>query len=131
MARTLEELGVKRGDRVAYIGPGFEADWARIAGVKIVAEVPVIHERQPTINRIENENAMYVAMFFELSDAERETVYRAFRQSGAVIAVAQNIPNGGRAGDWKRVVDPNNEGYPKSQGQVLLQTPGYYRWLTR
>jgi hypothetical protein len=39
-ARALAELGLRPGDPVAYVGYGYYAYWARLAGVRIVAEIP-------------------------------------------------------------------------------------------
>jgi hypothetical protein len=39
-ARALAEVGVRPGDPVAFIGYSYYSYWARLAGVRIVAEVP-------------------------------------------------------------------------------------------
>jgi hypothetical protein len=40
VATDLHAMGLHRGDRVAIVGEGFEAYYAQIAGLKIVAQVP-------------------------------------------------------------------------------------------
>jgi hypothetical protein len=40
VAEQLRQLGVRPGDKVASIGSGFDAYWAHLAGVTIVAEIP-------------------------------------------------------------------------------------------
>jgi hypothetical protein len=40
-ARALAELGLRRGDPVAFIGYSYYAYWARLAGLRIIAEVPM------------------------------------------------------------------------------------------
>jgi hypothetical protein len=39
-ARALADLGLSEGDEVAFIGYGYDAYWARLAGVRVIAEVP-------------------------------------------------------------------------------------------
>lgn len=48
VADALAGIGVEPGDAVATIGSGYEAYWARIAGVRIVAEQPWDAEKDPT-----------------------------------------------------------------------------------
>jgi len=129
LARRFAELGVRPGERIGYVGAGMEADWVRLAGARIVAEVPVVYQRRPGIQQVVDPNIEYATKFFELDEAGREGVYHALRRAGAAIAVTPKIPSGGAAGDWKRVLDPNEAGYPKGGGQVLEQSPAYYRWL--
>jgi hypothetical protein len=129
MAHRFEELGVKAGDRISYVGTGISADWLRIAKVRVVAEVPVRYERLATIVNNVDANEEYSTRFFELDEPSREKVYEAFRTAGAVIAVTNRIPQGGTPGDWTRLLDPDDARYPKTTGQVLEQSPGYYRWL--
>jgi hypothetical protein len=129
LARKFMELGVKPGERIGYVGAGMEADWVRLAGARIVAEVPVVYRRHPGIQQVVDPNIEYPTKFFALDEEAREGVYAAFRHAGAAIAVTPTIPAGGKAGDWKAVLDPNGPGYPKGAGQVLEQSPAYYRWL--
>jgi hypothetical protein len=45
LAQRLRELGLCPGDKVAYIGTGINAEWARLDGVRVVAEVPLMNSR--------------------------------------------------------------------------------------
>lgn len=40
VARELANLGVSEGDGVAFVGYGYYSYWARLAGVRVIAEVP-------------------------------------------------------------------------------------------
>ena len=131
MAQKYAEMGLKPGDRVAYVGSPISADWLRLAKVQAVAEVPVKWERGPKILNTVEANEQEPVRFFRLDEAEREKVYATFRSTGAVIAVTNRIPGGGAAGDWKPVLDPDDPRYPRAAGQMLDQSPGYYRWLNR
>jgi hypothetical protein len=129
MAQRFSKLGIKPGDRIAYIGSGISADWVRLAHARIVAEVPAVWERGTKILNTVEQNEKYQERFFALDEEQREPVYQAFRQAGAVLAVTRQIPAGDRLGAWKPLLDPLEHGYPKAGGQVLEQSPGYYRWL--
>jgi hypothetical protein len=130
MAHRLTELGVKPGDRIAFVGTGISADWVRLVKAKVVAEVPASWERGTMLN-IAEENEQNSVRFFQLDETSRDKVYEAFRCAGAVIAVASHVPRDARLGDWRPVLDPTEPGYPRTGGQVLEQSPGYYRWLKR
>jgi hypothetical protein len=131
MAERFRELGVKAGDRVAFVGSGMSADWVRLVGAKVVAEVPVRWDRPARLMNTVEPNEENVARFFQLDDGCRAQVYQAFQSAGAVIAVTNRIPGGGTAGDWTRLLDPEDPRYPRAGGQVLEQSPGYFRWLKR
>jgi hypothetical protein len=131
MAERFAELGVKPGERVAYIGSTMSADWVRLAHAKVVAEVPIRWDRGTRLMNTVEPNEESTIRFFQLNEAERAKVYRAFQSAGAQIAVTTRIPAGGNAGDWKRLLDPSDPRYPVAGGQVLEQSPGYYRWLNR
>jgi hypothetical protein len=131
MAQRFAELGVKPGERVAYIGSTMSADWVRLAQAKIVAEVPIRWDRGTRLMNTVEPNEESTIRFFQLGEDERAKVYQAFQSAGAQIAVTTRIPAGGSAGDWARLLDPNDPRYPKAGGQVLEQSPGYYRWLNK
>jgi hypothetical protein len=56
IAAALQDRGVHAGMRVAILGSGVDhAAWARLAGVRIVAEIPDVHEfwrRSPDVRRL-------------------------------------------------------------------------------
>lgn len=73
-AEQLQKVGARQGDKVAVIGDGTGAYWARLAKLKIVAEVMGANHG--------------AAQFWESSEETKEKVYAAFASAGASLAVA-------------------------------------------
>lgn len=71
VAAGLHASGVQPGDRVAVLGSGFNAYWARLARAKIVAEIPV--DAAPE--------------FWATDDQTRARVIRLLADTGAVVLV--------------------------------------------
>jgi hypothetical protein len=86
VAEELHRLGIRAGDRVGIIGYGFDAFWARLAHVRIVAELPDTQ-----------------ADAFWTGDAEVQArVLQAFAESGARAVVAEYAPGNARLPGWHR-----------------------------
>jgi hypothetical protein len=98
VAEDLKKMGVRPGDQVGIIGQGtykFYAHWARLARVKIVAEI---------ISRDVDE--------FEAADeAKRFRVMEAFGKAGARVVVADDLPASVFADGWRKVRDTNYFAY--------------------
>jgi hypothetical protein len=91
VAQTLLNIGLESGDPVAIIGYGFDSFWARLARVKIVAEMP--------INEAES---------FWTADPEFQSeVIEAFAASGAKAIVAETVPSYVSLPGWEQVGDSN------------------------
>jgi hypothetical protein len=91
VARTLQELGVRPGDRVGVIGYAYDSFWARLARVRIVAE-------------------MLEADADELwrgDEARRQSVLQAFAKSGVDAVVAEYVPGYAAMHDWHQVGNSN------------------------
>jgi hypothetical protein len=73
-AEQLQKMGARPGDRVAVIGDGTGAYWARLAKLRIVAEVMGANHGS--------------AQFWESPEETKERVYAAFAGAGASFAVA-------------------------------------------
>jgi hypothetical protein len=73
-AEQLQKMGARPGDRVAVIGDGTGAYWARLAKLRIVAEVMGANHGS--------------AQFWESPEDVKESVYAAFASAGASLAVA-------------------------------------------
>ena len=73
-ADELQKIGARPGDKVAVIGDGTGAYWARLAKLRIVAEVMGANHG--------------AAQFWGSSDDTKERVYAAFASAGASLAVA-------------------------------------------
>jgi hypothetical protein len=89
VAQDLGAFGVGPGDEVANVGFSFEAYWARLARVRIVAEAP-----GPQTESLIANNATV-----------RETVMRTLFQTGAKAIVAQNWPAALSNEGWRQVGD--------------------------
>jgi hypothetical protein len=73
-AEQLQKMGARPGDKVAVIGDGTGAYWARLAKLRIVAEVMGANHG--------------AAQFWDSSDVAQERVYAAFAGAGALVAVS-------------------------------------------
>ncbi len=89
VASELRRIGVGQGDRVAVIGPGFNEFWARLARVKIVAEIP-------------DEGVLW-----QMKPEDVRRVITTLARSGAKVAVAREVPSGQRP-NWIAI---GNTGY--------------------
>jgi len=91
VAEALHRSGVQQGDKVAMIGYGFDAFWARLARVKIVAEM-----------------FAWEADDFWLGDSKFQSrVLQAFASTEAKAVVAENVPSYAPLTGWHRVGDSN------------------------
>ncbi len=88
VAEGLHKLGALEGRSIATIGiPRDSFYWARLAGVRIVSEVPT-----------ENVNQYWFA-----SSGTQERVRSLFAQSGAVAIVTDAMPAGVSLPGWERI----------------------------
>ena len=88
----LNRMGIGSGDKVASLGTSFDAYWARLARVKIVAEIPSRH----------------VANFWAADNSIKSQVINTFATTGAKVIVAKNVPSVVSTREWKRI---GNTGY--------------------
>lgn len=91
VARALHEVGVSQGVRVGVIGYGFDSFWARLAGVKIVAEMLDAQAED----------------FWMGDDLFQQKVLQAFAGSGAKAVVAEKVPEYARLNGWYQVGNSN------------------------
>jgi hypothetical protein len=89
VAEALHGIGLAPGDGVAFIGYGYDAYWARLASLRIVAEIPRSQE----------------AGFWQASEAERTRMVATLLGTGAAAVVTavppQHLPPEG----WQRLGD--------------------------
>jgi 4-amino-4-deoxy-L-arabinose transferase-like glycosyltransferase len=76
VAQALKGLGLQPGDGVGVLCTARETQWARIAGVKVVAEIPLGEEQA----------------FWTGSAEAKERVFAAFAASGARMVVTNGPP---------------------------------------
>jgi 4-amino-4-deoxy-L-arabinose transferase-like glycosyltransferase len=87
VAQWLGQNGTHQGDWVALIGFGREAYWARLAGLHIVAEMPVENSER----------------FWGADSALRSQVIGALARTGAKILVAEKVPASAPLAGWTRI----------------------------
>lgn len=89
VAEGLRSLGVQPGGKVAGLANIGEVHWARLAGVKIVAEIPS-----------GDENAFWTA-----KPDEEQKVLGVFSSTGAKFVVTKNPPTCAQANGWVQLGD--------------------------
>jgi hypothetical protein len=129
LAERFRKIGLRPGDKIAYSGISMNADWVRLAGCKIVAEVPITYDREQGWKNFVIANKQYQTAFAELDDKDRETVLDAFRRAGAVIAVVDGLPKGANQTGWTRAIDADEPRLPWKDGQYPDGFETSYRWL--
>lgn len=91
VARTLQELGVRQGDKVGVIGYAYDSFWARLARVRIIAEM------------LESD----AEEFWRGDEALRQSVMQAFANTGVDAVVAEYVPDYAGLRDWHQVENSN------------------------
>jgi hypothetical protein len=91
VAEELHRLGIKPKDSVAVIGYAFHSYWARLARVKIVAEM-LGWEADP---------------FWLGSPSFQSEVIEVFRRTKARAIVAEEVPGYARLRNWQQINDTN------------------------
>jgi hypothetical protein len=85
IASGLLAMGLRAGDHVGTLGWAYDAYWARLARVRIVAETP-----QPD-----------VVDFWSETPEKRRAVYDAFRKAGARLLLTEWVPATATADGWR------------------------------
>ncbi len=99
VASELNRLGLRRDDQIGFIGLLSRFDWARLAGLRIVAEI-----RQPLPTELywfdpqARRYAPDVEAFWSAAPAVQTAVFGAFAKAGARAVVTDRLPETGRAG---------------------------------
>jgi len=87
VAEGLNRIGVQSGDKVAFMGYAFRNSWARLARVRIVAEMP----------------AAEVGSFWAADSLVKSQITKTFASTGAVAIVTKNVPSSVSTTDWQRI----------------------------
>lgn len=91
VTESLFDLGIEPGDSVAIIGYGFDSYWARLARVRIVAEM-LEWQADP---------------FWLGTPAFQKEVIEVFAKTGAKAIVAENVPHYAQLPGWHQVGNSN------------------------
>ena len=82
-------MGIRSGDRIAYIGDPFDAYFARLARFRIVAEIPP-HQSED---------------FWHTPIEHRERILDDLERIGVVAVIAEKIPPRVDASGWVKIAD--------------------------
>ena len=130
IADSLHAKGLCKGDKVAYIGPGINADWARLAGVRIVAEVPLMYGRiQNLRNNLHVDDPAQILAFFNSDVDSKNRVLQAFRDAGAKVVVTDGFFSGKLSDSWAPIIRSGDPRSPKFFKDVWSQVNSRYLWL--
>jgi hypothetical protein len=91
VAQTLKELGVQPGDKVGVIGYAYDSFWARLARLKIAAEM------------LESD----ATEFWRGNEALRQGVLQSFAKASVKAVVAEYVPEDVMLTGWHRVDETN------------------------
>lgn len=91
VAQSLQELGIQPGDKVGVIGYAYDSFWARLAKVRITAEML----------------AKDAEKLWRGDDALQQSVLQAFAAAGVKAVVAEYVPVYADVSDWHRVGTTN------------------------
>ena len=87
VADDLHHLGLDAGDKVATLGSGYNAYWARLARLKIVAE-------------IQSNDA---TSFWASSEHTKSEIFAACERAGAKAMVTREVPSAGPGSSWVKL----------------------------
>lgn len=87
VAQALIDLGIKPGDRVGVIGYAYDSFWARLARVKIVAEMLEVD----------------AVRFWRHDETLEQSVLRAFASTGSKAVIAEYVTDDVPLKNWHRV----------------------------
>jgi hypothetical protein len=97
-------MGIQPGDKVGSIAYGFGAGsfWARLAKVRIIAEITAGSDMAPRDD---------VDKFWHSDDTVKRQVLDAFAKAGCKAVVANRMPPGVSDSGWQRIGDTDHYVY--------------------
>ncbi|MDA2923383.1 hypothetical protein MYX65_01795 [Acidobacteria bacterium AH-259-L09] len=87
VANGLRQMGISPGDPVAYLRSSYRLDWARLARVKIISEIPPGD----------------IMQFWTADDREKSEVIETFSSTGARAIIAETPPSYVSTPGWQRI----------------------------
>jgi hypothetical protein len=129
VAAALGAAGVRRGDRLAYVGSSTNFYWARLAGARVVAEVrqftaptsEVWYISAAHAARVQRMTARDVDAFWAATPERRDAVLRAFARAGARHVVTNAMPPGAPAEGWRPL--PGTRFHVRALAPALAAVP--------
>ena len=98
-AEYLQSKGMRAGDRVAVIGYGAGAYWARLIQARVVAEIPLRATRNFDLIHSFRQDIAGINTFWNAPPQRQQEVLVAFARAGARWVVAEPVPTGIKAPD--------------------------------
>jgi hypothetical protein len=97
VAHGLDKIGIRPGDQVASVGGSITSSkWARLAKVKIVAEIYSFNDASAPPNDDEEK-------FWASDPSVKEQVMQAFAKAGAKAVITVSPPEYANLSGWQRV----------------------------
>ena len=129
IAQRMKEAGLRPGDRIAWIGEAINAEWARLDGAKIVAEIPVRYDRQENLLfRWVITNQTEIKAFWDAPPQVKAQILDLFRKQGAKFVMVDRVPEGVDSAGWNRVLPQGTPHLPWSGAQIeYYKTIAYMR----
>ena len=93
------QFNIDDEDSLAFIGYTFDAYWARLAGVRIIADMPLRIDL-PNLNDD-------IEYFWTASDEVRLQAFDTFQSTGASLVVTDMIPAGANLEEWQQLGNTN------------------------
>ncbi|MFL6451843.1 MAG: hypothetical protein ACJ746_29865 [Bryobacteraceae bacterium] len=119
IARRMKEAGLRPGDRIAWIGEAINAEWVRLDGAKIVAEVPVRYDHQEDLLfRWNMTDKTEINAFWEAPPPMKAHIFDLFRKEGVKFVMVDRVPDGIESANWQRVLPEGTPHLPWSGAQV-------------
>ena len=87
VANGLHQMGISPGDPVAYLRSSYRVDWARLARVKIISEIPPGD----------------IMQFWTAEDREKSEVIETLYSTGARAIIAETPPSYVSMAGWRRI----------------------------
>jgi hypothetical protein len=103
IASEMLSLGLRPGDKIAYVGLGSNAYWAMLDGVRVVAEVPVTFERDGTLSNYVKDDYTNVDAFWSASEETKRQIFDKLRKDGVRAIVSDAVSQGADVHDWHKL----------------------------
>jgi hypothetical protein len=119
IAERMKQAGLRRGDRIAWIGEAINGEWVRLDHAKIVAEIPVRYDHQEDLLfRWNFTNPIEIKAFWDSPPAVKARIFDLFRNEGVRFVMADRVPKRFETDGWHRVFPEGTQGLPWSGAQV-------------
>jgi hypothetical protein len=95
VANSLEPIGIRTGDEVAFIGYSLKVYWARLANVRVTADILAQDDSPNPPTDVE--------YFWTSDETVRVEALALFRELGAKAVITDRLPVGASMDGWQRI----------------------------